>query len=236
MQHYESEHWAPGRNQTPSWYDWKNVESDVKPEQTTIIIVKLAKTFLQHFLDFGEKFRSKVWVFLYVLYIKISPSAQNRKWARWGKLFPPDHPLGWTLFLENPTRISFQLKLCELALDVAIKVEFQISVVLFLSVSAITVWAMAWENLSSEVCDQVNPHLPNGLSHPYQLDESVFHLRGIWCTFFIFIIFFIEIPVSKQCRPWECGIWSGSALFAYVPKMGCQAFMGYDAEWPTQTS
>ena len=47
----------------------------------------------------------------------------------------------------------------------------------------------------------INPHLPNGLSHPYQLDESIFHLRGVWCTLvFIFIIFLIEIPVSKQCR------------------------------------
>ena len=34
-QHYKSEHWAPCRNQTLLWYDWKIVESDVKPEQTT---------------------------------------------------------------------------------------------------------------------------------------------------------------------------------------------------------
>ena len=34
-QHYKSEHWALCHNQTPSWYDWKIVESDVKPEQTT---------------------------------------------------------------------------------------------------------------------------------------------------------------------------------------------------------
>ena len=37
-------------------------------------------------------------------------------------------------------------------------------------------------------------------------------------------IFSIDIPVSKQWRPWSdagfCGIWSGFALFAYVPKMG----------------
>ena len=47
----------------------------------------------------------------------------------------------------------------------------------------------------------LNPHLPNEFSHPYQLDESIFHLGGYWCTFFIFISFFIQIPVSKQCRP-----------------------------------
>ena len=32
---YKSERWASCRNQTPSWYDWKIVERDVKPEQTT---------------------------------------------------------------------------------------------------------------------------------------------------------------------------------------------------------
>ena len=30
-----------------------------------------------------------------------------------------------------------------------------------------------------------NPHLPNGLSHPYQLDESIFYLRSVWCTFWL---------------------------------------------------
>ena len=34
-QHYKSEHWAPCHNQTPLLYDWKIVESDVKPKQTT---------------------------------------------------------------------------------------------------------------------------------------------------------------------------------------------------------
>ena len=47
----------------------------------------------------------------------------------------------------------------------------------------------------------INPHLPNGLSHPDQLDESIYQLRGVWCTCVIFIIFVIEIPVSKLCRP-----------------------------------
>ena len=78
--------------------------------------------------------------------------------------------------------------------------------------------------------NRINPHLPNGLSEPYQLDESIFYLRGVWCTFFIFIIFLIEIPVSKPCRPWSdaafCGIWSGSALFVYVPKNGTPDLYG----------
>ena len=33
-QHYKSERWAPCGNQTPSQYDWKIVESDIKSEQT----------------------------------------------------------------------------------------------------------------------------------------------------------------------------------------------------------
>ena len=41
---------------------------------------------------------------------------------------------------------------------------------------------------------------------------------------FLLILFLTEFPVSKQCRHWSdvafCGVWSGSALFAYVLKMG----------------
>ena len=43
----------------------------------------------------------------------------------------------------------------------------------------------------------LHPHLPNGLSH-HHLDESTFNFRGIRS---IFSCFFIEIAVSKQCRP-----------------------------------
>ena len=50
-QHCKSGHWAPCRNQTLSWYDWKIVESDVKPEQTTTtkisgLVQKLELNFL----------------------------------------------------------------------------------------------------------------------------------------------------------------------------------------------
>ena len=31
----------------------------------------------------------------------------------------------------------------------------------------------------------LNPHLPNGLSHSYQLDESIFHLRGVYQVYFV---------------------------------------------------
>ena len=61
--------------------------------------------------------------------------------------------------------------------------------------------SVALEPCKSQPCSQTGkPHLPNGPVHPYQLDKSIFHLRGVWCSFFIFIIFVIEIPVSKQCR------------------------------------
>ena len=65
---------------------------------------------------------------------------------------------------------------------------------------------------------EVNPHLPIGPVHTYQLDQSISNFRGVWCTFFVFILFRIDVPVSKQWRPWSdaafCGVWSGSALFA----------------------
>ena len=53
---------------------------------------------------------------------------------------------------------------------------------------------------------------------------SPFPILGFLVYFFFFILFRIDIFVSKQWRPWSdavfCGVWSGSALFAYVPKMG----------------
>ena len=47
---FKSEHWAPCRNQTPSWYDWKIVESNVKPEQTNYFYSNLfvCKQFLKY--------------------------------------------------------------------------------------------------------------------------------------------------------------------------------------------
>ena len=30
---------------------------------------------------------------------------------------------------------------------------------------------------------RLNPHLLNGLVHPYQLDECISSFRGVWCTF-----------------------------------------------------
>ena len=48
--------------------------------------------------------------------------------------------------------------------------------------------------------------------------------------FSIFIQILIENSASKQWRSWSdatfCGVWSWSALFAYVPQKGRQAYMG----------
>ena len=44
----------------------------------------------------------------------------------------------------------------------------------------------------------INPYLPSGLFHPYQLDECISIFRSGWCTFFILILLLIEIPISKQ--------------------------------------
>ena len=71
----------------------------------------------------------------------------------------------------------------------------------------------------------------DNLTHICLVDSSIlinwmspFPILWMLVSFFIFIIFSIDIPVSKQWRPWSdagfCGIWSGFALFAYVPKMG----------------
>ena len=62
----------------------------------------------------------------------------------------------------------------------------------------------------------VSHHLTNGMSHPYQLDESTFILG----VFFIFNSFFDEINEIKQnSSRWNaalCSVTSGAILFAYV--------------------
>ena len=36
----------------------------------------------------------------------------------------------------------------------------------------------------------LNPYMPCGLFHPYQMDKSISSFRGAWCTFFLFSFFF----------------------------------------------
>ena len=65
-----------------------------------------------------------------------------------------------------------------------------------------------------------NPLVTNGISHPYDLDEST-SILGASGVIFHFISFFDEIHVSKQNSPrWDatfCGVTSGAIQFAYVP-------------------
>ena len=64
----------------------------------------------------------------------------------------------------------------------------------------------------------INPFLTSGLVHSYHSDNPIYSFRGFWWNISTFIVLCIEIPVSKQCRPWSdaafCGVWTGSALFA----------------------
>ena len=41
-------------------------------------------------------------------------------------------------------------------------------------------------------CNYLNPHLPSGPVHPYQLDKSISNFRGVWCTF-SFLFYFEQI-------------------------------------------
>ena len=70
-----------------------------------------------------------------------------------------------------------------------------------------------------------------------------FQIQGYLVYFFIFILFQIEIPVSKQWRPWSdaafcgdvafCGVWSGSYTFYQGPKNGTLG-MKWAASWQNQ--
>ena len=61
---------------------------------------------------------------------------------------------------------------------------------------------------------------------------SICHFRGrrVYYRYVVFVRFLMEYLVSKQCRHWSdatsCGVWSGSALFAYGPFTGLQVRMG----------
>ena len=45
----------------------------------------------------------------------------------------------------------------------------------------------------------MNPHLPSGPVHPYQLDESIYNFRGGWCTFsFLFYFEYIFLLANRE--------------------------------------
>ena len=68
----------------------------------------------------------------------------------------------------------------------------------------------------------LHPYVPSGLFHPYHWEESISKLGCLVDIFFIFILFQIEIHVSKHCRSWSdatfCNVWSGPTLFALFQK------------------
>ena len=91
MQHWVLEYYQVCSNDDPGW-PWSIFRGQPRAFRQGEV--------LRHFQDVREKFWSKFWISLYVLYIFTSPSAQNReKSASLGRLFLPDRPLGWALIL-----------------------------------------------------------------------------------------------------------------------------------------
>ena len=57
-------------------------------------------------------------------------------------------------------------------------------------------------NLLAQLSILINPSYTGGLFHCYMLDNSICHFRGVRSILsFSFILFLIENPASKQCRP-----------------------------------
>ena len=57
------------------------------------------------------------------------------------------------------------------------------------------------ENKPKNLLPLLNPHLPSGILHPYQMDKSISNFMGVWCTFYILILFLIEIPEDPDQTP-----------------------------------
>ena len=48
----------------------------------------------------------------------------------------------------------------------------------------------------------INPNMPSGFVHPFQLDESISNSRGVWFIFFFFsFLFLIEIRLANSGDP-----------------------------------
>ena len=72
----------------------------------------------------------------------------------------------------------------------------------------------------------LNPYLPNGFSHHYQLGESTFVFRGVRSDFYFSMKFLCANGIAPDGTPHSsCGVASGAILFAYVPQKGRQAYM-----------
>ena len=46
-----------------------------------------------------------------------------------------------------------------------------------------------------------NPYMTNGLFRPYQLDESVFNFRGVWCIFSVLFYFWKKFMLANSGDP-----------------------------------
>ena len=69
------------------------------------------------------------------------------------------------------------------------------------------------------------PYVKNGLSHPYHLDESILIVGASGVIFNIHYIFY-EKHVIKQNSTRYCNVISGAILFAFVIRIGHQAYVG----------
>ena len=79
-QHYNSDHGAPCHKQTPSWYDWKIVESDVKPDYTHTYLL-----IFYYFFNLRNRSALAVncWVIIYCLEVSCKGdqiTSAKRKW------------------------------------------------------------------------------------------------------------------------------------------------------------
>ena len=65
----------------------------------------------------------------------------------------------------------------------------------------------------------INSRVTNGLSHPYQLDESTYIFRGIGINFSLFGENHVTKKNSSRWDAAFCGVTSGAILFACPIKM-----------------
>ena len=91
-------------------------------------------------------------------------------------------------------------------------------------------------NLQSSYMVILNPFTPKGIPHSHQLDQSIsdvrvrcgallyrFHIFALFLTLLSGILFIYLFLFKLLQNIVECGVWYGSALFAYVQEKGRQA-------------
>ena len=52
-----------------------------------------------------------------------------------------------------------------------------------------------------QMSSRINPYLPNGLVHPYHLDESISNFRGVWWNFSFLFHFWLKLMYAKSADP-----------------------------------